>query len=142
MLSISLFKKKTFYGLRGRYLTVYTLIKIKLRVDEISLCLHNFHRGDEDPDSHDHPFAFYSFVLAGGYREFSYDGTVTIRKPLSLAYRSATHRHRVEPLAKRCWTICVKRKVDRMWGFWQNGNFVPWEDYIRSKGLEPVDDAA
>jgi hypothetical protein len=142
MSMISLLKKKTFYGLRGRYLTVSTILKIKLPANEISICFHNFHRGDEDPDTHDHPFSFVSLVLAGGYREFGEDGRSIVRKPFSLAYRTATHRHRVEPLTNRCWTICLKRKVDRVWGFWQDGNFIPWKDYIRSKGLEPVDNAA
>jgi hypothetical protein len=139
---ISLVKAKTFYGLRGRYLTVYNVIKVKLGSNEISLCIHYFHRGDEDPDPHDHPFSFWSLVLIGGYREFNQDGTSIIRKPLSIAYRPATHRHRLAPLTKRCWTICLKTKVDRVWGFWQNGNFIPWHDYLRAKGLEPIDDVA
>ena len=139
---LSLFKAKTFYGLQGRYLTVYTLAKLQGGKSEVSVCIHNFHRGDEDPDPHDHPFSFWSCVLVGGYREFSEDGRSIMRKPLSITYRPATHRHRVEPLATRCWTICIKTKVDRIWGFWRNGNFIPWKDYIREKGLEPIDDAA
>jgi len=140
MMKLSFLKRKTFHGLQGRYLTVYTLLKIKFGSSEVSICIHNFHRGDEDPDPHDHPFSFYSAVLIGGYREFTEDGTSIVRKPLSVAYRSATHRHRVEPLTKHCWTICMKTKVDREWGFWKQGIFVPWEDYIRAKGLKPIDD--
>ena len=141
-MKLSLFKAKTFYGLQGRYLTVYTLAKLQRGKSEVSVCVHNFHRGDEDPDPHDHPFCFWSCVLIGGYREFREDGRSIIRKPFSIAYRPATHRHRVEPLTNRCWTICIKTKVDRIWGFWRNGNFIPWKDYIREKGLEPMDDAA
>jgi hypothetical protein len=139
-MKFALFKRKTFYGLLGRYLTVYTLLKIKSGKAETSICIHNFHRGDEDPSAHDHPFSFYSLVLIGGYREFNEDGEFIIRKPLSLTYRPATHRHRVEPLTRHCWTLCIKTKVDRVWGFWTNGTFTPWKDYLRSKGLEPIDD--
>ena len=142
MMKVALLKKKTFYGLLGRYLTVYTLLKVKLGSSEVSLCIHNFHRGDEDPHPHDHPFAFYSVVLIGGYREFDEENNFIIRKPFSIAHRPATHRHRVEPLTKHCWTICIKVKADRVWGFWSNGTFIPWKDYLRSKGLEPLDDVA
>jgi hypothetical protein len=142
MMKVSLFKKKTFYGLLGRYLTVYTLLKVKSSSSDLSFCIHNFHRGDEDPAPHDHPFSFYSLVLIGGYKEFNEEGEFLIRKPLSFAYRSATHRHRVEPLTKHCWTICVKAKANREWGFWQDGHFIPWKEYLRAKGLEPIDDPA
>lgn len=136
---MKLLKSKTFYGVNGRYLTVYTLADFTIR-KRISICLHNFHRGDEDPDCHDHPFEFWSFVLWGGYREFAEDGTFIVRSPLSLAYRSSTHRHRVQLMARRCWTFIVKRDALREWGFWQNGQFVPWRDYIKSKGLTPIGD--
>ncbi len=142
MIKISLLKKKTFYGLLGRYLTVYTLLKLKHGSSALSFCIHNFHRGDEDPALHDHPFSFYSLVLIGGYKEFNEDGDFIIRAPLSFAYRSATHRHRVELLTRHCWTICLKAKANREWGFWQHGNFTPWREYLRAKGLEPIDDSA
>lgn len=102
MIKLSLLKKKTFHGLQGRYLTVYTLLRIKLADTEISFCIHNIHRADEDPDCHCHPWKFISLILIGGYREFAEDGSFKIRKPLSIAYRPATHRQRVAPLTKHC----------------------------------------
>lgn len=128
-------KVKTFTGVNGPYLTVYTL----LRVLGVSVCVHHFHRGDEDRDCHDHPFSFLSLILRGRYREHLYDGTSVDRGVLSLRYRSSLHRHRIELLGKPCWTLCIKRASDREWGFWPDGVFVPWRTYLRSKGLTPVE---
>ena len=128
-------KVKTFTGVSGPYLTVYTL----LRVAGISVCIHHFHRGDEDRDCHDHPFSFLSLVLRGRYREHFHDGSWADRGPCSLALRSSLHRHRIELLRRPCVTLCVKRAVDRDWGFWSDGTFVPWREYLRSKGLTPAE---
>lgn len=135
-----LIKTKTFGGLNGPYLSVHELFKIKLLNTSVTLCLHEFHRGDEDPDCHDHPFHYASLVLVGGYREYNEQDKYILRKPFSFAYRAATHRHRVEPLSKRCWTLCIKFKANREWGFWSSGNFIPWKTYIKAKGLEPIAD--
>jgi len=126
---------KTFTGVNGPYLTVYTL----LRVLGISVCFHNFHRGDEERDCHDHPFSFLSLILRGRYREHMYDGSAAERGALSLRYRPSSHRHRIELVKKPCWTLCVKRAAEREWGFWPDGVFVPWREYLLSKGLTPVD---
>lgn len=136
---MKILKSKTFYGVNGRYLTVYTLLDFTIH-KRISICVHSFHRGDEDPDCHDHPFEFWSLMLRGGYREYAEDGSFIVRRPLSLAYRSATHRHRVQLISRRCWTFIVKRDASREWGFWPNGQFVPWRNYIKAKGLAPIDD--
>lgn len=129
-----LIARKTFHGNGGPYLTVYTLVRWR----RLSLCLHLFHRGDEDPDCHDHPFDFWSLILLGGYREHMHDGHRVTRGPLSVCYRAAAHRHRVELLGKTCWTLILKRDVGREWGFWRDGVFVPWRQYIADKGLVPI----
>lgn len=131
-----LIKTKTFCGLNGPYLTVHTLLNLFFLKRPVSICLHNFHRGDEDPDPHDHPFSFISFLLIGSYREYAEDNTYILRKRFSIAYRPATHRHRVQPTTDRCWTLCIKRKALREWGFWHHGTFIFWKDYLRSKGIE------
>lgn len=127
---------KTFWGVDGRYLTVITFWSTKLK----NYCLHWFHRGDEDPDCHDHPFDFSSLILWGGYREYAPDGTFIMRGFLSFARHEATHKHRVELLGKRCLTLCVKTKPYREWGFWPDHGkrFVHWRKYIVDKGMEPV----
>lgn len=131
-------KVKTFYGVQGKYLTVTTFLNWANRGIRHSFGLHYFHRGDEDPDCHDHPFHFWSFVLWGGYREYDTMGHYLIRKPLSLVYRKATTRHRVQLLGRCCITLVWKIDARRDWGFWKNGIFIPWRQYIDAKGLEPT----
>ena len=44
---------------RGPYLTRYHLLSTPWG----GLYLHHFHRGDQDPDPHDHPWDFWTFPL-------------------------------------------------------------------------------
>lgn len=135
---MKILKSKTFHGNGGPYLTVHTLLDFKL-LKRISICLHEFHRSDEDPDCHDHPFSYGSFILHGQYREHSHDESFTDRHQFSFAYRPATHRHRVELLTTGLWTLCIKIDAKRNWGFWRQNQFIPWRDYIKAKGLLPQD---
>lgn len=130
-----MFNVATFHGVTGPYLTVYSLFHTK----KFSVCVHKFHRGDEDLDCHDHPFDFWSLVLSGGYKEFAQDLSFVVRRFGSFCYRTSAHRHRVELLTKSCWTLVVKRYVNREWGFWRGEVFVPWRQYILEKGLEPIE---
>jgi hypothetical protein len=132
-------KTKTFFGVNGPYLTVQTLLDCTIG-RRFSICLHDFHRGDEDPDCHDHPFHFLSIILRGSYREHLYGGRSVDRRRFSWALRRATHRHRVELLHQPVLTLCIKLDAKREWGFWKDGNFIPWRDYIKLKGLEPIGD--
>lgn len=65
------------------------------------LRLHVFHRGDQDPDAHDHPWGFWTFPFhsyveevvepdEGGYRT-----RLQVVRAWRLHYRPATHTHRV-----------------------------------------------
>ena len=128
-------KVKTFTGVNGAYLTVYVL----LRLGRLSVCVHHFHRGDEDRDCHDHPFSFLSIVFRGQYREHFYNGAYMDRGVFSARFRSSLHRHRIELLRKPCWTLCIKAAANREWGFWPDDGFVPWREYLRSKGLTPIE---
>ena len=134
LLRSKMVRSKTFTGVDGPYLTIYTVLRIR----SLSLCVHHFHRSDEDPDCHCHPFNYFSFIVSGSYEEFLIDGGSIIRRQFSSAYRQATHKHRVQLLSATCWTICVKHDVDRQWGFWPDNQYIHWEEYLRSKGLEPL----
>lgn len=61
-----LFPCRVIQGESGPYLTRWTL---REREDGGHDFLHFFHRGDEDRDLHDHPWAGRGLVLAWGYRE-------------------------------------------------------------------------
>lgn len=90
----------TIYGVDGEHSTPY-LTRVMLG----RLRLHIFHRGDEDPDAHDHPWDFWTFPLTPYVEEvvepFDPVGSIPYRRRLALvpafriSYRPATHAHRV-----------------------------------------------
>ncbi|ORA62180.1 hypothetical protein [Mycobacteroides franklinii] len=99
------------------------------RNKRLNIYLHQFIRSDDDRALHDHPWWFWSFVLAGHYYEHREDGKRIKRHWLSMAYRAAKTRHRVElpksndpmSLLERedcCWTIVITGPRTRDWGFW------------------------
>jgi len=88
--------------------------------------LHRFHRGDAEDYFHDHPWAFVSLILAGGYWELTPAGRRWYG-PGSLLVRPAAWRHRVElPAGATCWTLVLTGPKRRGWGFWCPAGFLPW----------------
>lgn len=109
----------------------------------LNVYLHKFLRDDDDRALHDHPWWFISLMIRGRYSEETekevlfddklMDGRLTIhRSSPSVAFRKATHRHRVVLLkdeigrAIPCWTIVITGRKVREWGFWCPKGFVPW----------------
>lgn len=145
----------TIYGVDAEYDTPYMT---RLNIGRLSL--HVFHRGDADPDCHDHPWAFWTFPLIGYVEEvvdpqvaeFTRDGVrfqasggtryLNVVKPFRLHYRPATHAHRVlgRHAGGEAWrlgkivTIVWKAKRSRAWGFLKTSDdrwcWVPWKDYV------------
>lgn len=133
---------RTIYGKQGEHETPYlTRVKLTPCTPWGQAFLHCFHRGDQDPDPHDHPWAFYTFPLQT-YIEERLDGlggyiTIKVVDRWKWHYRPATYTHRVlgpgDRAAlragkyvlrrKRLWTIIWKKRIERKWGFW-----VYWDD--------------
>jgi hypothetical protein len=109
--------------------------------------LHKFVRSDDPGALHDHPWGFVSLVIAGGYREFTQQAVLQRRRG-SLAWRGATHRHRIELLRdeqgceRPCLTVVVTGSRRRPWGFWCGGahrqqRFIAWQDFGHGGCGEP-----
>lgn len=99
------------------------------RTNPFAIFIHRFFRSDEDRALHDHPWSFITFIIWRGYNEYQADG-VHRRWPLTVHYRPATHRHRVELIdGKPCWTIVFRFREHRMWGFWEKSGFIPWNKW-------------
>lgn len=141
------FGRYTIYGVEGEhnlpYMTRYWIGRLRL---------HIFHRGDNDPDPHDHPWAFWTFPLTSyieevvGFalaekvreypREIEGNPQMTSRRVVRafrLHYRPATHTHRVIGRARRP----NRTHVDNHWRVvpgkivtivWRGGNETkrPW----------------
>lgn len=105
--------------------------------------LHHFVNDDWSLDLHDHPKRFISIGLWGWYiEETPYEGGLEWASlgPKRRTYRApwlrsfpATHIHRLSVPSKNCWTLVIVLKSVREWGFWHEGVFIHWRDYVRGK---------
>jgi hypothetical protein len=118
------------------YLYRWTLLRLG---KWLGIYLHHFVGDDWARDLHDHPKRFVSVGLWGGYVE-ERPAPKLISGVCEDVYRApwirtfpATHRHRLRMLApgKTCWTLVIVTRIVRPWGFWKDGRFVGWRDYVK-----------
>jgi hypothetical protein len=117
------------------------------------LYLHKIYRSDDDPDPHDHPWSFRTFVLKGGYYDESWTFVDGQRHRLYLPgsavsapatrFRPRQHIHRVilkddQPAWTLVWTTGYVRdsKGDADWCFVTERARVPWRIYLGLDGNE------
>lgn len=130
------------HGETTPYLTRYILGKFRF---------HIFHRGDIDPDPHDHPFDFKTFPFTS-YVEAVYNTTtgatyITVVRAFRWHSRKAEHCHRVlgrwngqdeysghdgPQIAegKPIYTLVITGPRTRDWGFWRKRVWIPWKRYV------------
>lgn len=116
----------------------------------VAVYLHLFHRSDLD-EFHDHPWSFLTFLLSSGYWEhlpltgwcpskpFKITGSVVAgdtgfrrwRRRFSVLYRPALFRHYVE-VVKPTWTLVIRFRRIRDWGFWSDGKWHFWKTFDES----------
>lgn len=153
------FYYSTVYGVDKDHATPYMT-----RLAIYRLRLHIFHRGDADPDCHDHPWGFWTFPFVSYVEEVldHENGRLRIQVVRSWRwnYRPATHSHRVlyslylkgsggkscfgfnsgyrHEKSKKIITLVWAEQPYRKWGFWKkrNGNLCwqYWKDYIFNGG--------
>ena len=101
--------------------------------------LHQFVAPDWFRHLHDHPKWFLSIGLWGSYVE---EVPFTPRSRRLTTWRfftapwirwfPATHIHRISEIGPRgCWTLVVTGRETRAWGFYVDGEWIPWERYER-----------
>tara|TARA_A100001388_G_C28544001_1_gene391628 strand:- start:71 stop:517 length:447 start_codon:yes stop_codon:yes gene_type:complete len=118
------------------YLERYYLFLRDRKTFPFNIFIHRFLKSDPD-DLHDHPWAFFSIILSGGYWEYT-ETEKSWRGPLSSRYAPANTFHRVE-LDKDipyCWTIFIPFMSTREWGFKTINGWINHEDYFKMKKLE------
>lgn len=146
-------KRKIIYGCAARgdedspYLTRWELFSCKW----LAIYVHRFERSDDRSSLHDHPWNFITIPLRYGYNDCTYNGGKDVlgnpdfnrqlMKPFRIYYRPALHIHFVELLwdgikgeDKRAWTLVIRFKYIRYWGFWKRGIFTVFYDYFTQNG--------
>lgn len=91
--------------------------------------LHKFVGDDWSLDHHDHPKRFISLGLWGSYLEHSEGEERRYSAPWARSF-PATHRHRITTPWGTCWTLVIVLRTVREWGFWHEGRFIPWAEYV------------
>ena len=102
--------------------------------------LHHIHRPDREPDPHDHPWNFASLVLCGSYEETVRPdkrdtGRYVIRRRprWSLGAIGRDAAHIITAVGGPLWTLVVTGPKAAEWGFWPDGRFVPWREYLGAR---------
>lgn len=119
----------------------YVFLKDRKRFP-FNVFLHKFLKSDPD-DVHDHPWAYATLILKGGYWEWQplFDAkgkkigeTSTWRGAGSFRTAKATSYHRIElDPSVECWTLFMPGPQKREWGFLIGNFWVQWEDYLQQK---------
>ena len=125
-----LIKKKIIYRNPGEpYLIRYTLFTcpwFSIKVHKILL---------SDPSCmHDHPWAFLTFLLKGGYVERTPKGSKVYSRG-SLLYRPASYIHKLE-IHQPVWTFVITFRKIKRWGFLTPLGWVEWYKYDYAEGCE------
>lgn len=102
-----------------------------------AIYLHHIHRPDIDRDPHDHPWAFWSLILAGSYTEEVWPDKrnpdrqgMRNRKRWSIRRTGRKAAHIITEIEGPLWTLVFAGPRRAGWGFWVDGEFVPWKQYI------------
>lgn len=114
----AIFHKTVIRNLAGEpYLVRWRLFQTPL----FAVYLHRILRSDDDRALHDHPWAFVSLILLGGYFEHT-PGGCRWRRPGSIVAHHAEDLHRLELRpAKTAWTLVLCGPRRRQWGFSTGG---------------------
>ena len=103
-----------------------------------NIFIHKFLKSDPD-DLHDHPWGFSTFILAGGYWEYTVDNKKKWYGPFTYrTVKDPKFLHRVELDNKKpyCWTLFMPHKKVRDWGFSRDGKWIQNEEYYELKRAE------
>jgi hypothetical protein len=104
-----------------------------------SIRLHNWLGDDDHRHPHNHPYSFYTFILWGGYDDYSYDEFGTIKniekmKAGMIRYRPANHMHQVLNVLPNTWTFLITGVPLFRWGFFVKGKIIKRDKYFATTG--------
>jgi hypothetical protein len=113
-----------------------------LQTPYFALYLHFIYQSDKDRDPHDHPFAFRSLIVRGGYTERVWrtyaghvggDGVERTWRRWSLHKTPLNVAHMIDYLWPNTVTLVFCGPKVKDWGFYTEQGFTPWQRYNRDK---------
>ena len=109
---------------------VYLSRLMLVRLPWVGVYLHVIRRPDWAQCQHDHPWAFVTCILRGGYEE-EVGGQCFVRRPGYVGYRPRGFEHRITRLlGETAVTLVVRFKNHEEWGFRTALGKVDWRKYM------------
>lgn len=109
------------------------------RLFGFALYVHRFVADDWSLDLHDHPKRFVTLMFWGGYIETTAAGDRRYRAPCIRSF-PGEHAHRTRLGDNReAWTLVLTCRAGRQWGFWHNGGWIHWREYVRGESSHIAD---
>ena len=112
------------------YLERYYLFLKDRGTFPFNIFLHKFLKSDPD-DLHDHPWRYFTFILRGGYWEYTPTGKHW-RGPghFRVCNSESLHRIEVEP-GVHAWSLFIPFSKVREWGFIKENKWIPHYTYLK-----------
>lgn len=108
------------------YLSRLMLLKTRL----LGVYFHIIRRPDYARCEHDHPWAFVTIILRGGYEE-EVEGVLHKRRVGYIGYRPRSFEHRITSLPKgTAWSLVIRGPDHFDWGFRTALGKVSWQSYV------------
>jgi hypothetical protein len=123
-------------------LTRYYLFLKERKRFPFNVFLHKFHKGDPG-DVHDHPWPYFTLILAGGYYEWvpKFNSKKEMigeirhwRGPGHFRFCGSTSYHRIElKPGITPWTLFMPGPQTREWGFLVKNKWIHNDEYLYDK---------
>lgn len=104
--------------------------------------LHHWLGDDDHRHPHNHPYWFFTFVLWGGYEDWSYvDGETRVERlrRFDWRFRPANHMHQVLNVEPNTWTFLITGPAMFRWGFKVGDKIIKRDKYFAVHGHHPCD---
>jgi hypothetical protein len=105
-----------------------------------NIYIHQILKSDEEAHMHDHPWAFYSFILKGGYKEVSsyeVDGWKEVHTNYYLRHSLVHHKrndaHKLTLMASCVWTLVLTYGKHETWGYQTEAGWIDFQSYREQK---------
>lgn len=95
--------------------------------------LHHFLPNGRDIDRHCHPASFLTVILKGSYVDDTENGRELLKAGM-VRWRRAEHQHTTYTGSRGAWTLVFMARKRRPWGFYRDGFFYHWHEYVERFG--------